>query len=551
MATPTAPPSTWTRYLQWRWHDARAVPGVELDLADAAMDEDGFRGPPGDALASALAAMDRLEAGALANADEGRAVGHYWLRDPKLTTNPGPDAAIDMAGISAAIEESWRAIDRFTTQVHDGTLRGADGERFDRVIQVGIGGSALGPQLVCDALAPDQPRAAFHVLDNTDPAGIRRTLGGIGSLGRTLALVVSKSGSTVETRNAMLELQQAFRDQGLPFARHAVAITGPGSKLDALASDPADPWLARFPLWSWVGGRTSVCSPVGLLPMALLGLDWRAFLAGAAAMDAATRARPARANPATLMARFWHDQTGGAARRAMVVLPYRDRLVLLSRYLQQLVMESLGKRLDRAGAEVWQGLTVFGNKGSTDQHAYVQQLRDGPADFFAVFVRVLEDAAPGAGPGLIVDPERDATSGDCLDGFYQGTRRALSERGRASATIAVDRLDARALGSLVALFERTVGVYAELVDINAYHQPGVEAGKVAARGVLALQHRVLGALTDAGAKAATAPELAARLDADPFSVWQILRRLALTRGDITREGSGDPGSDRFRHAERA
>ena len=136
-------------------------------------------------------------------------------------------------------------------------------------------------------------------------------------------------------------------------------------------------------MFDWVGGRTSITSAVGLLPGALIGCDIRDFLAGAAQMDAATREADLRRNPAALMAASWHVAGGGRGQRDMVVLPYRDRLEVFSRYLQQLVMESLGKRLNRNGEVVHQGIAVYGNKGSTDQHAYVQQLRDGVDNFFA------------------------------------------------------------------------------------------------------------------------------------------------------------------------
>ncbi len=168
----------------------------------------------------------------------------------------------------------------------------------------------------------------------------------------------------------------------------------------------------------------------------------------------------------------------------MVVLPYKDRLLLLSRYLQQLVMESLGKEKDLEGRTVHQGIVVYGNKGSTDQHAYVQQLREGPDNFFLTFIEVLKDRE---GASLLV--EEDATSGDFLLGFLLGTRDALAEAGRRSLTITVPEVSARTLGMLIALFERAVGIYAELVGINAYHQPGVEAGKRAAGRVLEIQRR--------------------------------------------------------------
>jgi glucose-6-phosphate isomerase len=170
-------------------------------------------------------------------------------------------------------------------------------------------------------------------------------------------------------------------------------------------------------------------------------------------------------------------------------LPYRDRLELFSRYLQQLVMESLGKRLDRQGRVVHQGIAVYGNKGSTDQHAYVQQLRDGVDNFFATFIEVLEDPTD-------IKKLDGALPGDFLDGFLQGTRAALSDGGRQSITISLAKFDAKALGALVALFERAVGLYGELIDINAYHQPGVESGKQAAAKILDLQERLEELLQD-------------------------------------------------------
>jgi glucose-6-phosphate isomerase len=404
-----------------------------------------------------------------------------------------------------------------------------------RVLSIGIGGSALGPMFVADALGdPASDAMQVDFIDNTDPDGIARTLQTLeGRLGETLCVVASKSGGTPETRNGMLAARAAFRARALPFARQAVAITQQASALDRQAV--MEGWLARFPMWDWVGGRTSVTSAVGLLPMALQGLDVDAFLAGAAAIDEATRARDARQNPALLLALSWFHATGGqGGRKAMVVLPYKDRLLLFSRYLQQLVMESLGKRLDLAGARVDQGLTVFGNKGSTDQHAYVQQLRDGADDFFAAFVRVLE-----AGPGdLEVEP--GVSAGDYLHGFLLGTRRALADSGRASLAITVDAVDAATVGALVALFERAVGFYASLVGVNAYHQPGVEAGKKAASAVLALQQRVA-AVLDSEPRGAEA--IAGALgEVDVETVQLLLEHLA-ANGRAAREG------EEFRSAE--
>ena len=154
-------------------------------------------------------------------------------------------------------------------------------------------------------------------------------------------------------------------------------------------------WLARFPMWDWVGGRTSVMSAVGLVPMALEGFDIDNFLTGAAAMDERTRANNFRQNAAMLLALMWFYAGNGRGEKDMVVLPYKDRLLLFSRYLQQLVMESLGKEKDLDGKTVNQGIAVYGNKGSTDQHAYVQQLRDGVLNFFVTFIEVAKSRSRG------------------------------------------------------------------------------------------------------------------------------------------------------------
>jgi glucose-6-phosphate isomerase len=223
--------------------------------------------------------------------------------------------------------------------------------------------------------------------------------------------------------------------------------------------------------------------------MALQGIDIRSFLEGMSICDELTRKWETKANPAALLAIMWHYATNGAGRKDMVILPYKDRLSLFPKYLQQLVMESLGKEKDLQGRTVNQGIAVYGNKGSTDQHAYVQQLREGVNNFFATFIEVLHDRQ---GPSPSVDP--GVTSGDYLNAFLQGTRNALHQNGRESMTITIETLDARSLGALIALYERAVGLYAALVNINAYHQPGVEAGKKMANAVIRLQGDVLGFL---------------------------------------------------------
>jgi len=508
----------WSRYCRMRCE----VPalGLVLDPSCMALD-DAFMARLAGPMARALEAMAALEGGAEANPDEHRMVGHYWLRAPALAPTPA---------LRAEIEATVKAVKAFAARVHDGQVAPGPRGAFRRLLAVGIGGSALGPMFVADALgAPGQDRLAPEFLDNTDPDGFARTFARLGPhLGETLVVVTSKSGGTPETRNGMLACEAAFRAAGLALPRHAVAITQRGSALDHLAERQG--WLARFPMWDWVGGRTSELSAVGLLPAALQGLDVAGMLAGAAAMDEATRSPVVLANPAALLALSWLHATGGRGEKAMVVLPYKDRLLLFSRYLQQLVMESLGKRLDLGGKRVDQGLTVYGNKGSTDQHAYVQQLRDGVHDFFACFVRVLEDG------GAPLEVEPGVTDGDYLHGFLLGTRAALYENGRQSLTITVERVDARTVGALVALFERAVGLYASLVGINAYHQPGVEAGKKAATALLGLQGRVVAVLT-AEPRGAEALAAAAGAPDENEAVLLILEHLA-ANGRARRTGNG-------------
>jgi glucose-6-phosphate isomerase len=456
----------------------------------------------------ACAAMRELEAGAIANPDENRMVGHYWLRHPKLAPT---------AELRADIEETNARIKQFTADVHMGKVAPQQGGRFKHILLVGIGGSALGPQFIADALGQSTDPMDISFLDNTDPDGFDRIFNRVGThFAHTLTVVISKSGGTKETRNGMLETAARYEQAGLEFGKHAVAVTGVGSELDKYAEKHG--WLTRFPMHDWVGGRTSIMSAVGLVPAALEGFDLDDFLAGAAAMDEKTRAPDARQNAAMLLALMWHYAGNGRGEKDMVILPYKDRLMLFSKYLQQLVMESLGKEKDLDGNIVHQGIAVYGNKGSTDQHAYVQQLRDGVLNFFVTFVEVEKDRGSAR-----FEVEKGVTSGDYLQGFLRGTRSALYESGRESITLTIPEVNAFYVGALIALYERAVGFYASLVNINAYHQPGVEAGKKAATRILELQQRVQKVL--AGGSGKTPEEIARELSADPEDVFHILRHL--------------------------
>ncbi len=438
--------------------------GIELDFARLDLPAD-LEAQYSSQISDARTEMAAIEAGDLINRSEQRQVGHYWLRTPEIAPT---DAA-------SAIKSSWEQMQSFAAE---------KGRNFKNILWLGIGGSGLGPQMLYDVMRTPGETPPMFFFDNTDPYGFHRTLADVeqaGGLNKTLTVVVSKSGGTPETANGLKVARHEYAKAGLSFGEHAAAVTCGGSWLDQVAGGTVpvvsdaqpEPWLASFPLWDWVGGRTSIFSAVGLLPANLLKLDASQFIEGGRKMDEATRTDNLASNPALFLATAWFHLVETRGLSNMVVLPYCDRICLLSKYLQQLVMESLGKE--------GKGITVLGNKGSTDQHSYVQQLRDGLSDFFAMFLRVLD---PGCEDWEV---EPGVTVGDYLMSFQEGTARALTETGRPSLRITVERMKIETLGALVALFERTVGYYGAMLRINSYDQPGVEAGKKAASALLKQQ----------------------------------------------------------------
>lgn len=449
--------------------------------------------------------MLRIESGEIKNPDERRQVTHFTDR------------------ISYPGSPLFAEVETFAAEIRSGKLRPPAGQRFKSLVVNGIGGSALGPQLVQFALhgpywnelgrKARRDGLRLYFLDNTDPAGIADLLAAV-ELETTLVLTISKSGGTIETKNNLAALEQAFLRKKLPFPRHAGAITMANSELDQLARKAN--WLKVLPMAESIGGRTSETSIVGHLPAALVGIDFAALLDGACRMDAWTRQPELRDNPAYLLAAMWFLAGGGKGDRNMVIVPYADRLVLLSRYLQQLVMESLGKEFDLQGRPVHQGLNVFGNKGGTDAHAFIQQLHDGRDDFFVTFIEVWRDP-------LHLPADGEVSMGDYLHGFQAGLAAALRVKGRQVIELRIRAVDATNLGMLIALYERAVAFYAELIGINAFHQPGVQAYKKASGEVIALNRKLQAALTKKIGLAGSAPEIAAACgladQADAVAGW--------------------------------
>src|SRR5437870_4048979 len=224
--------SLWQRFQQYflRYDDL----GFSIDISRMKF-PDGFFDQMRPKIEKAFSAMRDLEAGGIANPDENRMVGHYWLRKPTLAPN---------AQLRDEIVNTNARIKRFATDVHSGKIKNVRGEKFRHILSIGIGGSALGPEFIADALGQVKDPMGIHFFDNTDPDGFDRVFDKIGNeLGQTVVVVISKSGGTKETRNGMLEAEARFKAAGLDFAKHAVAITGVGSDLDKHAEKNG--WLGR------------------------------------------------------------------------------------------------------------------------------------------------------------------------------------------------------------------------------------------------------------------------------------------------------------------
>ena len=387
-----------------------------------------------------------------------------------------------------------RALAAGTREVAD-TLGPA---RFETLVVIGIGGSALGAAALRDALlAPawneldDEARDHFprlHILDNPDPDSVSALLGRL-DLARTLFNVVSKSGSTAETMAQLLVVWGALESTlGSGEARrHLLVTTSPGRGTLRELADEYD--LPSLPLPEAVGGRFSVLSPAGLLPAAMTGIDIEALLDGAAQMAERCAGPDLLRNPAGLLATVLHLADTELGARVQVFMPYADRLRGLAYWIQQLWAESLGKALDRDGRRVEAGPTPLPAFGAADQHSVLQLLMEGPRDKVVVFLGRKSPEIDLAIPARFRDkPALGYLAGHTLFGLLDRERRATAEalrrEGRMSMTIMVDRVDARSLGGLFMLFQIAVVYAGALYGVDPLDQPGVELGKVLTYGLM-------------------------------------------------------------------
>ncbi|SDB63718.1 glucose-6-phosphate isomerase [Belnapia rosea] len=464
--------------------------GLLLDLSKTSISE-AARGALLDlAHAAELPARrDAMARGEAVNVTERRAVLHMALRGTGGFHAGGEDASAEVAAVLGRMRD-------FTLAVTEGRLRGATGERFTDVLNIGIGGSDLGPAMVARALwRPDAPLRP-HYLGNVDAHAweeIRPRL----DPRRTLVLVASKTFTTQETMtNAALV--RAWLAEGLGEA----AVGGHLAALSTNLGATADFGIAEdrvFPFRDWVGGRFSLWSAIGL--SLALSLGWEAFeqlLAGARVMDAHFLTAPLEANLPVLLAltEVWHVNGLGLGTRA--VLPYDERLARLPAHLQQLEMESLGKRVTLDGAPVAHdtGAVVFGEPGTNAQHSFMQLIHQGtrpvPADI--ILVARPDHAHPDSHRKLLANGL--AQSAALMRGKTEAEVRAEMEAAgttpeeiarllphrvfpgdRPTVTLLLPHLDAFTLGQVVALYEHKVASLGILWGINAFDQWGVELGK--------------------------------------------------------------------------
>jgi len=375
--------------------------------------------------------------------------------------------------------------------------------RCDNFVVLGIGGSALGAIAMHSALnhpfhnllPADHPARLgaprTFVLDNVDPALMRGFLDLIEpELDRTVFNVITKSGSTAETMSQFLLARDLLRRHGLDPAKHIVLTTDPDPARSLLRKMAAAEGYVDFPVPPNVGGRFSVLSAVGLLSAAVAGIDIDALLAGAAAMDARCGTPALDANPAARYAAIQH-LFYGKGKPISVLMPYGSALRRLADWYCQLWAESLGKRQNLQGNDVFVGPTPVASVGVTDQHSVMQLFQDGPFDKVLTLIEV-EDATLGGTDVPICTGESEdelaylaaGTFGKLLSAELAATRCALRDKHRPNLTLRVPRVDAATLGELFMFFEHAVTYSAGLYGVNAFDQPGVELGKQYTYGLM-------------------------------------------------------------------
>jgi glucose-6-phosphate isomerase len=434
------------------------------------------------------ARIDAMFAGEKINVTEGRAVLHVALRAPR-----GTRIVVDGQDVVPGVHAVLDRMAEFAGRVRGGAWTGFTGRPIRNIVNIGIGGSDLGPAMATDALRwYRDPRLTLRFVSNVDGADFVSATHGL-EPAETLFIVASKTFTTLETlinaRTARAWCVRALGDERA-VAQHFVAVSTAESEVRKFGIDPAN----MFPFWDWVGGRYSMWSAIGLSVMLAIGPErFRELLAGAHAMDEHVRTAPFERNLPVLLALLgiWYDDFFGAQTQA--VLPYSHDLGRLPAYLQQLDMESNGKHVDLDGRPVdyQTGPVVWGQPGTNGQHAYFQLLHQGtklvPCDFIG-FLRPLDDLREhhvlllanlfAQTEALAFGKTAEQVAAEGVPAFQVPPR--TFEGNRPSNTILAERLTPAVLGGLVALYEHKVFVQGAIWHVNSFDQWGVELGKALA-----------------------------------------------------------------------
>ncbi len=373
----------------------------------------------------------------------------------------------------------FRNLPKGQEEILDDIIRTAKDVRalFDNFVVLGIGGSALGPIAVHHALG-QQSGINFFVEDNIDPERLSRTLHGL-DLQKTMFNVVTKSGKTSETMAQMMTVTGMLEKAGLKLSDHMIATTD--KENGNLAPIAKKEGLKTFVLPSDVGGRFSELSPVGLLPAAVCGIDIRGLLEGAAHMDEICSREDN--NPAAMFA-LLHVLGMRKDMNISVMMPYADSLKFMSDWYAQIWAESLGKREDFNGKDVFVGQTPVGALGVTDQHSQVQLYTQGPFDKIVTFLKVEKFRSDLAIPSAFeyvkdISFLGGKTFSQLLEAEYKATEYALCVADRPNISITLSEVDAFSVGALLYFFEMATAYAGEMLCINTFDQPGVEEGKLA------------------------------------------------------------------------
>lgn len=443
------------------------------------------------------AARSRLFGGEIVNRSEQRPALHVALRAAE-------GAGLQAAGVevSGEVDATRAAIKHFADRVRSGAIKGATDKPFRAVLHIGIGGSDLGPRLIWEALKPLQPQMELRFTANVDPAELAQALAGLDPA-ETLVVVVSKTFTTLETL-ANAEAARAWLREtlGAGADAHLAAVSAAPDKAQAFGVAPD----RVFAFWDWVGGRYSLWSAVGLSCAVALGSEvFERLLAGARAMDAHFAEAPLERNAPVLLALAHVFNRNGLDRPMRAVVPYAQRLRLFAPFLQQLEMESNGKRVDARGRPLKRATAaaVFGDAGTNGQHAFFQLLHQGtdiiPVDFVAVREgsegdpamqrKLLANAVAQAEALLVGRSEAEVRAELKAKGLAAAEIDDLAQQrtfpgDRPSSFILLDRLGPEELGALIALYEHKTFVEGVLWGINSFDQWGVELGKTLAARVL-------------------------------------------------------------------